>query len=106
MSTYIELGPVPPEEECQQVGTADYDPAKALAECRRYAEMLRRRFPKAPEGIEFRVRSFPHDFGLYNEVVVCYDPGKPGNVEYALFCENFLPSDWTDDSVLDWRTEV
>jgi len=72
----IELGPVPGEESCAQVGTDTflYDSAR---ECEVYKRMLVRLFP-IPEGlpVSYVVRSHPHEFGTYREVAVRFLGGN------------------------------
>lgn len=69
---YIELGPVPAEESCAQVGAPDYE-RNARRECGVFRRMLERLFP-VPEDVDarFTVRQYPHDFGSYFEVCVAY----------------------------------
>ena len=54
---YIEIGPVPGEENCAQVGSSDYTEA-SLRECEVFRRMLTRLFP-VPNGAAGRVRR-PH----------------------------------------------
>lgn len=105
MKDYLTLGPTPCEEDCQQVGTDSYDSVKAREELVRYKEMLISRFPNAPEYSRFGIKSFPHDFGSYSEVVVYFDDSEyaKDSQEYAYFVESNLPSTWNDNQVLDWK---
>lgn len=91
MRDYIELGPTPSGEDCAQVGTDKY-PEQSLAESRRYCDMLQKKFPKA----NFGIRSFPHDFGTYREVVVYFDDDVDGSLSVALDVERNLPETWED----------
>lgn len=93
---YITLGPVPGKEKCEQVGP-DYDPQRATAEMHRYIAQLKKMFPAwEAVGCSFRVKSFPHDFGSYREVIVTYDPDNADQVAFAFMVEANLPSEWTD----------
>ena len=96
---YIELGPVPYEEECQQVGTPGYNPTEAWAEMRRYKCLLEERFP-LPEGADgwFAIKSFPHDFGAYHEVCAYYN--NAAGEAWAYHCDAHLPATWDDRQVL------
>mgnify|MGYP001304079366 CR=1 FL=1 len=78
MIDYIEIGPTPAAEDCIGVSsTADYLPAMR-AECKRFRVALERYFePVVPFGSWFGVKSNPHDFGTYCEVVVYYDDDTP-----------------------------
>lgn len=87
MRDVIEIGPVPCDEECEQVGMPTYDGARARLECQCYIEQLRRQFGPEPEGARLRIKSSPHDFGNYLEVVCNFDNEYPESVEYAFKCE-------------------
>jgi hypothetical protein len=95
MDTYLSLAPAPVEEDCAQVGTADYH-TKARAECQRFIALLRTKFGPEPVGARFAIKSFPHDFGDYLEVVCYFDETLPASVEYAYHCEDNLPATWDD----------
>lgn len=99
MRDYIDIGPVPPEESCQQVGTPNYDPVAARQECNRYLKLLRKVLGDEPEGARLAVKSHPHDFGTYQSVCCYYDPALPASVEYALKCESEGPLTWEDTDV-------
>jgi hypothetical protein len=95
MQNYVSLAPTPIEEDCAQVGTADHA-ARARAECRRFIALLRKNFGQEPEGARLAVKSFPHDFGDYLEVICYFDDTLPASVEYAYHCEDNLPATWDD----------
>lgn len=95
MREYIEYGPVPAEESCAQVGEEDYD-GRARAECLAYIALIRQTCGVEPEGAQLAVKSFPHDFGSYKEVVCYYDEAYPDSVDYAWGIEKNLPIRWTD----------
>jgi hypothetical protein len=97
---YLNLGPVPCGESCQQVGMPSYDHAEAMNELRHYKEMLRERFPDAEEYVSFRIKAFPHNLGTYHEVCVVYDYYNAMAIEWAYFIERHLPEKWTDTDVL------
>jgi hypothetical protein len=88
-SLEIEVGPVPFEEECAQVGTADYA-ARSTLECTVYIRQLHRIFGTPdPAKLAFVRRSYPHAFGRYHEVVACIT-GRWDQV----FDERKLPARW------------
>jgi hypothetical protein len=96
---HIELGPVPAEESCAQVGAPDYE-RDARRECGVYKRMLERMFP-VPEGVEarFTVRKYPHDFGSYFEVCVAYGSRDGHGIsaapsDYAFRVESESPLHW------------
>lgn len=100
---YIEIGGSPSGEDCVQVSRhSDYLPAMR-AECKRFKEMLEKRFP-VPSSLEgkvwFSIKSNPHDFGSYLEVVVKYDMEDEQASEFALFVESNTPETWSDEKVL------
>ena len=70
---YIEIGPVPGEENCAQVGSPDYTEVSSR-ECEVFRRMLYRLFP-VPEGlpVAYVGRTHPHDFGNYREVSIRYE---------------------------------
>jgi hypothetical protein len=95
MRDYITLGPTPSEELCAQVGEPDY-PEKAVAECRRFIQLLRQKFGPEPRGAWLTTKWFPHDFGSYCEVVCHFDTDSEESVEYALCCEAEMPATWEE----------
>jgi hypothetical protein len=96
MRDFINIGSTPYDEPCAQVGTPDYR-EKALAECKKFIQLLRKKFGPEPESAELRVKAFPHDFGTYYEVVCFYDTDSQESVDYALRCEGETPATWEED---------
>lgn len=98
MWEYIELGPTPCDESCEQLGP-NYNAGKARAESRAYANQLRRMFEdKLPENVVggFSVKSFPHDFGSYLEVVVKFDANCELSAKWAYEVDENVPANWDD----------
>ena len=96
----IPLGPVPSDEVCQQVGTANYSDYEARQECLRYIELLEKLFPPV-EGARYGISRNPHDFGVYYEVVINFDTTNPAAVEYTFHVDANAPSNWNaDDEVM------
>jgi hypothetical protein len=93
MRNFFTIGPTPLDEPCAQVGTPDYH-EKALPECRRFIALLRRVFGPEPPGAQLAVKSFPHDFGTYLEVVCYFDTGISESVEYAHRLDDETPTTW------------
>ena len=91
MVDYISIGPTPCNEECAQVGDPDYI-EKAREECQRFLKLIRERIGPEPEGARLAIKSFPHDFGNYLEVVCFYN--NEISQKYALKCEAETPSNW------------
>ena len=95
---YIELGPTPSAEDCVQVSReVDYYPAM-MEEAERYMKMLEEKFPDAE--CTLRVKTFPHEFGEYAEVVACYGEWNTTAREHALFIEHYIPKTWKDTEVI------
>lgn len=76
MRDYLNIGSTPTEEECFPCGHP-----LAHRECRIYCEQLKREFPR---GV-FTVKSFPHDFGSYYEVVAWYNAEEESEAMTAAF---------------------
>lgn len=96
MRDCLYLGPVPSEEDCEQVGKY-YQPNMARAECTAYVNQLRRQFGEEPEGARIAIKSEAHDFGSYLEVVVYYTDEQ--SAEYAFNVENNSPSYWDAEAI-------
>jgi hypothetical protein len=95
MRDYFSIGQTPSQEDCAQVGEPDYR-RKALAECQRFIELIRATLGPEPEGAELAIKSFPHDFGTYYEVVIWFEPDDDAAVAYAVRCEDDAPRSWTN----------
>jgi hypothetical protein len=93
MRDYCSIGPTPSAEDCAQVGQPDYR-RKALAECERYIELIRATLGPEPEGTELAIKSFPHDFGTYYEVVIWFERDDAAAIAYAERCESEAPTTW------------
>ena len=99
MTEYLELGSVPSEEECVQVGASDYD-LLSRQESVRYIQQLQKCFPQYEEfRVRFSAMNFPHDFGYYKEVVVKYEPNSLGE-KFVYFIEKNLPDTWDNEKVM------
>lgn len=94
---YIELGPVPLNEPCQQVGGKGYSEDKALLECHRYRRLLLKTFPHFQLNVQYKIQWTRHDFGRYCEVVLFYDEEDERCVDYAFYVENNQPEEWERD---------
>lgn len=93
MKDYVYLGSAPIMEQCAQVGQPGYE-NQALKECKRFAELLRKRFGKEPEGAQIVMKEFEHDFGNYFEVVCVFEIGNEEAANYAYNIEANLPEFW------------
>jgi len=96
MRDYIDIGPVPAEEDCEQLGP-NYNAGKARRECQAYIEAIRRVCGPEPANAQLRIKGNDHDFGRYYEVVCYYESEDRASLDYALKCESDAPSRWPDD---------
>ncbi len=100
MGDYMEIASAPSDEPCVQVNPqGDYHDAMK-AECRRFIELIRKKLGQEPPGAHLAIKSCPHDFGTYYEVVCWYDDDNQDAVNYAYLCESDAPRTWNDDKRL------
>lgn len=90
---HVSLGATPGDEECAQLGSPSYH-ERAREECQRYINQIRKLNGPEPEGAKLKIKSFPHDFGSYLEVVCEYDSDSDAATAYAFEVENDLPANW------------
>lgn len=94
MIDYISIGSAPSDENCVQVNPKlDYLPAMQ-EECGRFIELLRKIHGPEPEGARLRIKSNPHDFGTYLDVVCYFNDDLPEAVAYAFRLEAHVPRTW------------
>ena len=93
MRDFLTLGAAPYEEDCVYVGEDNYG-ERARAECRRFIALLRKLLGPEATGAQLGIKSFPHDFGDYLEVVCYFSSDIPESVEYAYRCEEQTPATW------------
>lgn len=91
----LDVGSGPPEEPCAQVGREGYA-EQAKVECRQWIAALKLKLGEPPEGCELRLKSNPHDYGVYYSVVAKYDPAVEAAVNYAFDCEEKGPMTWAE----------
>lgn len=89
----IEIGPVPSDEPCEQVGP-QYDPIRARRECELFVDAIRLTCGREPDGAKLVVTVNAHDFGEYREVAVKFDPTNEAAIEYAFMVESKAPERW------------
>ena len=94
MRDFIDIGPTPAAEDCQQVGAPSYDPVAARKECFRFIDLIRKTLGTEPGSAQLAVKSNPHDFGSYLEVVCYYDDQDSVGEAYAFKCESSAPENW------------
>ncbi len=96
MKDFLTLGPTPCEEPCAQGGEPHYR-KRALTECVRFIQLLRKTCGSEPEGAWLSVQWFAHDFGDYAEVVCSYNTDSQASVDYAYRCDNEAPATWEEE---------
>ena len=97
MRDYISIGSAPSGEECVQVNSrGDYHEAMR-AECRRFLDLIRKKLGPEPPRAHLAIKSNPHDFGTYYDVVCYFDDEDEQARAYALRCEAEAPETWGDD---------
>lgn len=101
MKEWLELGPVPSDEVCEQVGLSEYNPDKARKEVLVYQKQLETQFKDKLNLVKFGVKLFQHDFGPYYEVVVYYNSEDQEAVDAAFEIESSLPKNWTQESLIE-----
>lgn len=93
----MEIGSAPCDEDCVQVNKeGDYHDAMK-AECRRFLELVRKKLGPEPPGARLAIKSNPHDFGTYYNVVCYFDDLDDEARAYAFRCESDAPRTWADD---------
>jgi hypothetical protein len=101
MYNSLEIGTVPAGEECQQIGTRDYDAQKARIEATVYKRQLIRMRGEPPPDCWLVVQGQPHDFGTYYEVVVKWEGDNEAAVQYAYDMERNAPEFWDTAAIGD-----
>jgi len=100
MRDELYLGPVPIEEDCSQVGSVGYF-ERSRVECGAFINQLKRLFGDPPEGGALTIKSCPHDFGTYHEVIATFDDLYPDSCKWAFEIEENLPMRWDDEALMD-----
>ena len=96
-SDYLTLGSTPCGEDCAQVGTEEYH-LRSLLECKAYVRQLQQQFgDPLNSSCWYGVKSFPHDFGSYHEVVIYFDDENEQSVDFAYNVESNIPEYWLDE---------
>lgn len=95
MKRYLELGSVPPNEPCVQLGSENYEYAVS-EELNRYKKLLESKFPNLPEHCKFVRKSNLHDFGTYYEIAITYDDNDKESIDFAFEVESNLPASWDE----------
>ena len=94
---FIEISPTPVGEECVQVGQDNYNALNRI-ETRAFVRQLERMFPNRPEGVVFKTKGYPHDFGTYHEVVAQYPVDDEAAESFAMEVQNQAPKKWDEEA--------
>lgn len=93
---YIEIGPSPAEEPCEQANVSGSNYERMKAECRAFVQQLRRQLGPEPEGARLSVRfNRDGDYGYY-EVACSFEPNNRAAIDYAFKCESEAPAKWDE----------
>ncbi|MBK4735982.1 hypothetical protein [Noviherbaspirillum pedocola] len=96
---FVEIGPTPSEENCEQCGTATYCPSRARTECAVFANQIRRHYGEPPEGASIRTKGNRCDAGTYYEVAIDYSDAA--GCDYAFSVEGD-----TKGALVRWDAEA
>ena len=97
MTDYITIGCTPCDEPCVPVGSYEYNRLSRIelqvfaAQCKR---VLEKQFNTIKTNL--RMKSFPHDFGSYRELIAEYHD-KDSTVQ-AFWLESNTPKNWDDEA--------
>lgn len=80
----MSLASAPASEPCVQISE---DTSLNIAESKIYIEQLLRRLGNPPDGCYFFLLKNEHDFGIYYEAAICFDPENEQALNYALRAE-------------------
>jgi hypothetical protein len=104
MRDSLNLAPVPLDEECAQLGAADYS-SRSRKECTAFINQLKRVFGEPPPRASFKITQNPHDFGTYRDVDIQFDDEDEAASEYAYKVEANIPAEWDEDALKELNAE-
>ena len=97
MKDSLNLSPVPLNEKCAQLCSAEYS-SQSRKECNAFIGQLTRVFGEPPRGAYFKITSNPHDFGTYRDVDIVFDDENDAASEYAYQVEANIPEFWDEEA--------
>jgi len=100
MKQFIQLGTAPPDEDCAQLGSDNYQ-ERARIEASIHIEQLNRFFKRKPKGFSFGIKRFNHDFGEYIDIVLYYADDE---AERAYTLQEKQPKVWDTIAIEQLRT--
>ncbi len=97
MRDYITISSTPLAEPCAQVGQDDY-PERSRIETKVFAQQCLRVLEEEFDEVAclISIKSFPHDFGTYREVVAYFDEEDDNSIKQAYWLESHTPEEWDD----------
>lgn len=100
MRDYITISATPLGESCAQVGTDNYNEQSRI-ETKVFAQQCIRVLEEQFDEIAclISIKSFPHDFGSYREVVAYFDGEDDNSVKQAYWLESHTPEEWDSISL-------
>ena len=100
MKNYLTLGSTPCDENCAQVGSDNYYDQSQI-ELHIYGKYIHRLFPEILKSktLSLKIKSFPHDFGTYRELVLYYDYSNEEELSLAYSIDEFIPHTWDSEAL-------
>jgi len=107
MKNYLVLGSTPCNEDCAQVGNDNYYDQSQI-ELHVYGKYIHRIFPQilASKTLYLKIKSFPHDFGTYRELVLYYDDSNEEELSLAYSIDEFLPRNWDEEALKELTEKI
>jgi hypothetical protein len=101
MLDYIEIGPAPAEEKCEQANVSGTNYERMRAENHAFIRLIRRALGEEPEGARLAAKfNRDGDYGYY-EIVCHFDRKNKVAVDYAFRCESEAPVKWDEQSRME-----
>jgi hypothetical protein len=98
MLDYIEIGPAPCDEKCEQANVSGTNYERMRAENHAFIRQIRRALGEEPEGARLAARfNRDGDYGYY-EVVCHFDSKNAAARDYAFKCEAEAPVYWDNQA--------
>lgn len=107
MKNYLTLGSTPYDENCAQVGNDNYYDQSQI-ELHIYGKYIQRLFPEilVSKTLYLKIKSFPHDFGTYKELVIYYDNSNEKEYNLALNIDSNLPKNWDEEALKELTEKI
>ncbi len=96
----MEFETTPHGEPCAQVGIDDYD-LRTRREAAAMIAQLHRHLGAPPAGVIIRVKGFPHDFGIYHQIVMKWRSDDEQAADWVYNADRNWPENWDDQARVD-----